>query len=123
MTAETSNVRYRSVLVNADSRALEVMNVLATAADASEMPVAAGIPSSRKRPDVCRMNSRVDSAPAVLAAPAGTDASLLVTGLPPATASPRRGMPKPGRQDALPAQTAPQADLMVTPGQEIVNTY
>ncbi len=60
---------------------------------------------------------------AALAAPAGTDASLLVTGLPPATASPGRGMPKPGRQDALPAQMAPQADLMVRPGQEIVNTY
>src|SRR5579872_1448765 len=120
MTAAATSGRYMSDLVKSVSPALKLMNVLTTATDASEMPVAAGIPSSRTRPDVCRMNSRVDS---VLAAPAGTDASLLVTGLPPATASPRRGTPKPGRQDALPAQTAPQADLMVRPGQEIVNTY
>src|SRR5579863_10188418 len=122
MTAAATSGRYMSDLVKSVSPALKLMNVLTTATDASEMPVAAGIPSSRTRPDVCRMNSRVDSAPPALAAPAGTDASLLVTGLPPATASPRRGMPKPGRQDALPAQTAPQADLMVRPGHEIVNT-
>src|ERR1700730_12326894 len=123
MTAAATSGKYMPDLVKAVSPALKLINVLTTATDASEMPVAAGIPSSRTRPDVCRMNSRVDSAPPVLAAPAGTDASLLVTGLPPATASPRRGMPKPGRQDALPVQTAPQADLMVRPGQEIVNTY
>src|SRR5580658_44066 len=123
MTAAATRGRYMSDLVKSVSPALKLMNVLTTATDASEMPVAAGIPSSRTRPDVCRMNSRVDAVLPVLAAPAGTDASLLVTGLPPATASPRRGMPKPGRQDALPAQTAPQADLMVRPGQEIVNTY
>src|SRR5580692_7598706 len=120
MTAAATSGRYMSDLAKSVSPALKLMNVLTTATDASEMPVAAGIPNSRTRPDVCRMNSRVDS---VLVAPAGTDASLLVTGLPPATAPPGRGTPKPGRQDALPAQMAPQADLMVRPGQEIVNTY
>src|SRR6201993_5201481 len=123
ITAAATSGRYMSDLGKSVSPALKLMNVLTTATDASEMAVAAGIPSSRTRPDVCRMNSRLDSVPAALAAPAGTDASLLVTGLPPATASPGRGMPKPGRQDALPAQMAPQADLMVRPGQEIVNTY
>src|ERR1700732_1711200 len=123
MTAAATSGRNMSDLVKSVSPALKLMNVLTTATDASEIPVAAGIPSSRTRPDVCRMNSRVDSGPPVLAAPAGTDASLLVTGLPPAKASPRRGMPKLDQQDALPAQTAPQADLMVRPGQEIVNTY
>src|SRR5215471_1133882 len=120
MIAAATSGRYMSDLVKSVSPALKLMNVLTTATDASEMAVAAGMPSSRTRPDVCRMNSRLDS---VLAAPAGTDASLLVTGLPPAAASPGRGMPKLGRQDVLPAQTAPQADLMVRPGQEIVNTY
>src|SRR5580693_6261205 len=96
MTAAATRGRYMSDLVKSVSPALKLMNVLTTATDASEIPVAAGIPSSRTRPDVCRMNSRVDWVPPVLAAPAGTDASLLVTGLPPATASPRRGMPEPG---------------------------
>src|SRR6202041_4045661 len=123
MTAAATSGRYMSDLVKSVSPALKLMNVLTTATDASEMPVAAGIPSSRTRPDVCRMNSRVGAAPSVLAAPAGTDASLLVTGLPPASASPGRGTPKLGRQDALPAPMAPQADLMLRPGQEIVNTY
>src|ERR1700747_3162217 len=100
MIAAATSGRYMSDLVKSVSPALKLMNVLTTATDASEMPVAAGIPSSRTRPDVCRTNSRVDS---VLAAPAETDAPLLVTGLPPATASPRRGTPKLGRQDALPA--------------------
>src|SRR5580658_4684742 len=116
MTAAATSGRYMSDLVKSVSPALKLMNVLTTATDASEIPVAAGIPSSRTRPDVCRMNSRVGWAPPVLAAPAGTDASLLlVTGLPPATASPGRGMPKLGRQDGLPARMAPQADLMVWP--------
>src|SRR6516164_5774153 len=123
MIAAATSGRYISDLVKSVSPALKLMNVLTTATDASEMAVAAGIPSSRTRPDVCRMNSLVDVVPPALAAPAGTDASLLVTGLPPAAASPGRGMPRPGRQDVLPAQTAPQADLMVRPGQEIVNTY
>src|SRR5271170_931925 len=82
MTAAATRGRYMSDLVKSVSPALKLMNVLTTATDASEMPVAAGIPSSRTRPDVCRMNSRVDWVPPVLAAPAGTDASLLVTGLP-----------------------------------------
>src|ERR1700730_2146411 len=81
MTAAAISGRYMSDLVEAVSPALELMNVLTTATAARAIPVAAGIPTSRTRPDVCRMNSRVDS---VLAAPAGTDASLLVTGLPPA---------------------------------------
>src|ERR1700719_4603621 len=81
MIAPATSGRYMSALAKSVSPALKLMNVLTTATDASEIPVAAGIPSSRTRPDVCRMNSRVDS---VLAAPAGTDASLLVTGLPPA---------------------------------------
>src|SRR5579862_4069671 len=123
MTAAAIRGRYMSDLVKSVSPALKLMNVLTTATDASEMPVAAGIPSSRTRPDVCRMNSRVDGAVSALAAPAGTDASLLVTGLPPAAASPGRGMPERGRLDALPARMAPQADLMVWPGQEFVNTY
>src|SRR5580658_336772 len=124
MIAAATSGRYMSDLVKSVSPALKLMNVLTTATDASEMPVAAGIPSSRTRPDVCRMNSRVVGwAPAALAAPAGTDASLLVTGLPPAAASPGRGRPERSRQDALPARMAPQADLMVWPGQEIVNTY
>ena len=62
------------------SPALKLMNVLTTATEASEMPVAAGIPSSRTRPDVCRTNRRLVSVRPALAAPAGTDASLLVTG-------------------------------------------
>src|SRR5271170_22919 len=123
MTAAATSGRYMSDLVKSVSPALKLINVLTTATDASEMPVAAGIPSSRTRPDVCRMNSRVDVVPPAFSASAGTDASLLVTGLPPATASPGRGIPKLGWQDALPAQTAPRADLMVRPGQEIVNTY
>src|SRR6202042_2132853 len=94
MIAAATRGRYMSALAKSVSPALKLMNVLTTATDASEMPVAAGIPSSRTRPDVCRTNSRVGAAPPVLAAPAGTDASLLVTGLPPATASPGRGMPK-----------------------------
>src|SRR5271156_3492670 len=101
MTAAATRGRYMSDLVKSVSPALKLMNVLTTATDASEMPVAAGIPSSRTRPDVCRMNSRVGWAlpvwvPPVWAAPAGTDASLLVTGLPPAAASPGRGTPEPG---------------------------
>src|SRR3984893_18693291 len=114
MTAAATSGRNMSDLVKSVSPALKLMNVLTTATDASEMPVAAGIPSSRTRPDVCRTNRRGGWAPGP-AASAGTDASLLVTGLPPAAASPGQGTRKPGRKDALPAQTAPQADLMVRP--------
>src|SRR5580658_3043147 len=107
MTAAASSGRYMSALVKSVSPALKLMNVLTTATDASEMPVAAGIPSSRTRPDVCRTKSLVDAVlptlavPAVPAAPAGADASLLVTGLPPASASPERGSPNSGKQDPL----------------------
>src|SRR5579863_53054 len=79
ITAAATSGRYMSDLVKSVRPALKLMNVLTTATDASEMPVAAGIPSSRTRPDVCRTNRRVGWAPA-LAASAGTDASLLVTG-------------------------------------------
>src|ERR1700730_13776119 len=120
MPAAAISGRYMSDLVKSVSPALKLMNVLTTATDASEIPVAAGIPSSRTRPEVCRTKSRVRS---TLAVPAGTDASLLVTGLPPAAASPGARNTKTGPAGALPAQTAPQADLMVRPGQEIVNTY
>src|SRR5579863_6780353 len=91
MIAPAISGRYMSDLVKSVSPALKLMNVLTTATDASEIPVAAGIPSSRTRPDVCRTNSLVGWALPTLAAPAGTDASLLVTGLPPAAASPGRG--------------------------------
>src|SRR5580700_1681080 len=94
MPAATTSGRYMSALVKSVSPALKLMNVLTTATDASEIPVAAGIPRSRTRPDVCRTNSRVGSELPTLGAPAGTDASLLlVTGLPPAAAPPGRGTP------------------------------
>src|SRR5215472_18024364 len=93
MIAAATSGRYISDLVKSVSPALKLMNVLTTATDASEIAVAAGIPSSRTRPDVCRTNSRLVSVPPALAAPAGSDASLLVTGLPPAAASPGRGVP------------------------------
>ena len=60
MIAPATSGRYMSALAKSVSPALKLMNVLTTATDASEMPVAAGMPSSRTRPDVCRMNSRVD---------------------------------------------------------------
>src|SRR5580700_264524 len=107
MPAATTSGRYMSALVKSVSPALKLMNVLTTATDASEMPVAAGIPRSRTRPDVCRTKSRVDGVLptlAVPAVPAGTDASLLVTGLPPASASPERESPNSGQQDPLLAQ-------------------
>jgi hypothetical protein len=53
------------------------MKVLTTATEASEMPVAAGIPSSRTRPDVCRIKRRPASEPPAVAVPA--PASLLAT--------------------------------------------
>src|SRR5579864_2259928 len=124
ITAPATSGRYMSDLVNWGKPALKLMNVLTTATDASEMPVAAGMPRSRTRPDVCLTNSRVEGDAPALADPAGTDASLLlVTGLPPASASPGRGFTETGQQAALPAQTAPQAEIMVRPGQELVNTY
>src|SRR5580704_10570569 len=116
MTAPATSGRYMSALPKSVSPALKLMNVLTTATDASEIPVAAGIPRSRTRPDVCRTNSRVDGDVPALAAPDGTDASLLlVTGLPPASASSGRGRPGCGWRDVLPAQTAPQAEIMVRP--------
>ena len=46
-----------SDLVKSVSPALKLMNVLTTATDASEMPIAAGMPSSRTRPEAWRVNS------------------------------------------------------------------
>ncbi len=84
ITAAATRGRYMSDLAKSVSPALKLMNVLTTATDASEMPVAAGIPSSRTRPEVCRTNRRVDSTPAPLPGP--FTASLLATGLPPLSA-------------------------------------
>src|SRR5262245_29300099 len=83
ITAAATSGRYMSDLGKSVSPALKLMKVLTTATDASEMPIAAGIPSSRTRPDVCRMNSCVEGAP-VSTGPAA--ASLLATGLPPVPA-------------------------------------
>ena len=63
MTAAATSGRYMSALAKSVSPALKLMKVLTTATDASEMPIAAGIPSSRTRPDVCRMNSCVEAPP------------------------------------------------------------
>src|SRR5216683_3633478 len=113
MTAPATSGRYMSTLAKSVSPALKLMNVLTTATDASEMPVAAGMLRSRTRPDVCLTNSRVDGDAPALVAPGGTDASLLlVTGLPPASASPGRGGRGQRWRSALPAQTAPQAEIM-----------
>src|SRR5690348_387367 len=89
MIAAATSGRYMSALAKSVRPALKLMKVLTTATEASEMPMAAGIPSSRTRPDVCRMKRRPASPPAV-AVPAA--ASLLATaylqGLP---ASAKRG--------------------------------
>src|SRR4249919_1090618 len=84
ITAAATSGKYMSDFGKSVSPALKLMNVLTTATDASEMPIAAGIPSSRTRPEVCRMNSWVDSPPPVRTGPAA--ASLLATGLPPVSA-------------------------------------
>src|SRR5260370_11352158 len=84
ITAATTSGRYMSAFAKSVSPALKLMKVLTTATDASEMPVAAGIPRSRTRPEVCRMNSRVDGALPARTGPAA--ASLLATGLPPVSA-------------------------------------
>src|SRR5437879_4051382 len=77
MTAAAISGRYMSALAKSVSPALKLMKVLTTATEASEMPIAAGIPSSRTRPDVCRMKRRPDSPPPAVAVPAA--ASLLAT--------------------------------------------
>ena len=56
MIAAAISGRYMSAFWNAVSPALKLMKVLTTATEAREIPTAAGIPSSRTRPDVCRMN-------------------------------------------------------------------
>jgi hypothetical protein len=52
ITAAATSGRYMSDLGKSVSPALKLMKVLTTATDASEMPIAAGIPSSRTSPDV-----------------------------------------------------------------------
>jgi hypothetical protein len=83
ITAAATSGRYMSDFGKSVSPALKLMKVLTTATDASDMAVAAGIPSSRTSPDVWRMNSWVE-APPVWTGPAA--ASLLATGLPPVPA-------------------------------------
>src|SRR5215472_8834200 len=83
ITAAATSGRYMSDFGKSVSPALKLMKVLTTATDAREMPIAAGIPSSRTRPDVCRINSCVEALP-VSTGPAA--ASRLATGLPPVSA-------------------------------------
>src|SRR6266700_6292555 len=91
MTAATTSGRYMSALAKSVSPALKLMKVLTTATEASEMPVAAGIPSSRTRPDVCRMKRRPAPESPAVAVPAA--ASLLATAYlqAPASANTERG--------------------------------
>src|SRR6266705_3459997 len=91
MTAATTSGRYMSALAKSVSPALKLMKVLTTATEAREMPVAAGIPSSRTRPDVCRMKRRPAPESPAVAVPAA--ASLLATAYlqAPASANTERG--------------------------------
>ena len=59
-----------SDLLKSVSPALKLMKVLTTATDASEIPTAAGMPSSRTSPEAWRVNSP----PSELAAPGGRGA-------------------------------------------------
>src|SRR5437879_2402578 len=56
MPAPSRSGRVMSAMLKAVKPALKLMNVFTTATDASEIAVAAGIPSSRTRPDDCRVN-------------------------------------------------------------------
>ncbi len=51
IAAAASSGRYISALAKSVSPALKLMNVLTTATEASEIPVAAGMPISRTSPD------------------------------------------------------------------------
>ena len=55
MPAPIRRGRVMSAWLNEVKPALKLMNVLTTATEAREMAVAAGIPSSRTRPDDCRV--------------------------------------------------------------------
>src|ERR1700694_561440 len=57
MPAPSSNGRVMSAWLKAVKPALKLMNVFTTATEASEIAVAAGIPSSRTRPDDCLVNN------------------------------------------------------------------
>src|ERR1700730_4993550 len=56
MPAPRSSGRGMSAWLKAVKPALKLMNVLTTAIGAGEIAVAAGMPSSRTRPDDCRVN-------------------------------------------------------------------
>jgi energy-coupling factor transporter ATP-binding protein EcfA2 len=86
---------------------MKLVKVLTTATEASEMPMAAGIPSSRTRPDVCRMKRRPAPGPPAVAVPA--DASLLATAYlqAPASANGEKG----SRMRTQFTCVIPQADL------------
>src|SRR5215471_14283072 len=119
ITAAATSGRYMSDFGKSVSPALKLMNVLTTATDASEMPTAAGIPSSRTRPEVCRMNSLVET---VSTGPAA--ASLLATGPTSSLGAPGRGMSA-GPAGARDAACRPPLRLltMLRLGQAIVNIY
>src|SRR5439155_6111664 len=57
MPAPSSSGRVMSAWLKAVRPALKLMKVFTTATEASEIAVAAGIPSSRTRPEDCRVNS------------------------------------------------------------------
>src|SRR5579863_9077496 len=91
MIAAAISGRYMSALAKSVSPALKLMKVLTTATEASDMPMAAGIPSSRTRPDVCRMKRRPAPGSPAVAVPAAE--SLLATAYlqAPASANEDRG--------------------------------
>src|SRR5579871_5671858 len=109
MIAAASSGRYMSALAKSVRPALKLMKVLTTATEASEMPMAAGIPSSRTRPDVCRMNRRPAPGSPAVAVPAVE--SLLATAYlqAPASANEDRG----SRGENPVHLHDPQADLML----------
>src|SRR5215472_8526428 len=109
ITAAATSGRYMADFEKSVSPALKLMNVLTTATDASEMPIAAGMPSSLTRPDVCLMKRRPGSPLSAWAVPTS----------PLAICRPSFSEP-PTRKEH-----EPPADLvtMLRFGQEIVNTY
>src|SRR6516162_6189335 len=109
MAAAAISGRYMSALAKSVSPALKLMKVLTTATEASDMPMAAGIPSSRTRPDVCRMKRRPAPGSPAVAVPAV--ASLLATAYlqAPASANEEQG----SRMKTQLTCVNPQADLML----------
>src|SRR6266704_277325 len=120
MTAATTSGRYMSALAKSVSPAVKLMKVLTTATEASEMPVAAGIPSSRTRPDVCRMKRRPAPESPAVAVPAA--ASLLATAYlqAPVSANHERGT----RLKTQFTCVTTQAELMLSPDRTLsIPTY